>query len=146
LFSPSKFTLQSPPIERVSLLALIVSTAAVYLLSSVALFPLLVIAAFATIIYLLYPIGRNRYLELVWNPDSSSMVLKDAKGIATHVESLEQVIRSPWIVAIKFRVSSRCQSDWIFCWRYCCSDNEWRKLQVLSKLSPLLDQELTGQM
>ena len=146
MFSPSKFPLHSPPLERVSLLALVVTTTAVYLLSSVALFSLLVIAAFATIIYLLYQIGRNRYLELIWNPDSSSIVLKDAKGIAAHVESLEQVIRSPWVVAIKVRVSSRYQSDWIFCWRYCCSDNEWRKLQVLSKLSPLFDQELTGQM
>ncbi|MEY3038525.1 MAG: hypothetical protein RL143_1092 [Pseudomonadota bacterium] len=110
------------------------------------LFSLLVIASFAILFYLLFPVGRCRYLELIWNPDSSSIVLKDAKGIATYVESLEQVIRSPWIVAIKVSVSSRYQTDWIFCWRYCCSDNEWRKLQVLSKLSPLFDQELTGQM
>ena len=146
MFSPSKFPLQSPPIERVSLLALIVTIIAVYSLSSVALFSLVVIVAFATLIYLLYPIGRSRYLELICNPESSSIVLLDQKGSTAHVEAIEQVIRSPWVVAIKVRVLSRYQSDWIFCWRFCCSDNEWRKLQVLSKLSPLFAQELTGQM
>ena len=146
MFSPSKFPLQSPPIERVSLLALIVTIIAVYSLSSVALFSLVVIVAFATLIYLLYPIGRSRYLELTWNPVSSSVVLFDQKGVAAQVEALEQVIRLPWLVALRVRVLGRYQSDWIFCWRFCCSDIEWRKLQVLAKLSPLFDQELTGQM
>jgi hypothetical protein len=146
LFSPSKFTLQSPHLERVPLLALIVTIISVYSLASVALFSLVVIVAFATLIYLLYPIGRSRYLELIWNPDSSSIVLFDEQRLPVRVEALEQVIRMPVVVALKVRVAARSQSDWIFCWRYSCCDMDWRKLQVLSKLSPLYDQELIGQI
>lgn len=128
------------------MLALFVSTSLVYALSSISLFSLVVITIFVTIIYLLYPIGRVSYQELIWNPDSSSIVLFDEQRLPVRVEALEQVIRMPVVVALKVRVAARSQSDWIFCWRYSCCDMDWRKLQVLSKLSPLYDQELIGQI